>query len=82
MAASSSNHMIGDELDLIAGRRPKQFDAAKTVDLAADNPVEDFLAQQRLIGIGILWRRPSVPNSADHLHLRACPSRFMGHIQG
>lgn len=54
------------EFDFVFLRPPKQLDAFETRDLLGHNSRKDLCSQQRFIGLSVLGRGPSMPNSANH----------------
>jgi hypothetical protein len=55
-----------DELDLVAGRAPKQLDFLEARDIARQDARKNLLLQEVFVGVGILRRGPAVPKAGDH----------------
>src|SRR5512143_1916082 len=60
-------HHQGDEFNFRAPLAAQQLDTLEPANVPVLNPDEDLLLQQRLIGIGVARRGPSVPDPGNHV---------------
>src|SRR5215467_14580926 len=59
------------ELDLLVAGTPQQVDVAEPLDPQCLNPRDNLGPHDRLVGVRVLRRGPSPPNSANHGQLRS-----------
>lgn len=56
----------GHEFHRVVQVSAQEVDAAKPGNLSLDDPLQNVAPQQCLVGIGVGWRGPAMPNAVNH----------------